>query len=80
MKTYYRALPQNVVGPASSHHEAEFRDAFDWVLDIKEASWGSLGMVEARQRNLRQNLLETTLVEVKDERLMIPMYVICLGE
>jgi hypothetical protein len=80
MKTYYRALPQNVVGPASSHHEGEFRDAFDWVHDIKEASWGSLGMVEARQRNLRQKFLETTLVEVKDERLMMPMYAICLGE
>jgi hypothetical protein len=80
MKTYYRALPQNIVGPASSQHEAEFRDAFDWVLDIKEASWGSLGMVEAKQRNLRQKLLETTLVEVKDERLMIPMYAICLGD
>lgn len=80
MKTYYRALPQNVVGPTSSHDDAEFRDAFDWVLDVKEASWGSRGTVESRQQNLRQNLLETTLVEVKDERLMIPMYVICLGE
>jgi hypothetical protein len=69
-----------VAGPASSHHEGEFRDAFDWVPDIREASWGSLATVEARQRNLRQKLLETTLVEVKDERLMMPMYAICLGE
>jgi hypothetical protein len=80
MKTYYHALPQPVVGPPNSRHEGEFRQAFDWVCDLNEASRGSLDCVQATQRRLKQrHSLETTLVEVKDEKLMTPMYVISLA-
>jgi hypothetical protein len=79
MKTYYHAQPQTVVGPSNSHHEAEFQDTFDWVSDFNEASRGSLDCVQSTQQRLKQrHRLETTLVEVKDEKLMTPMYVISL--
>jgi hypothetical protein len=81
MKTYYHALPPTVVGPPNSHHVGEFQDAFDWVSDFNEASRGSLDCVQATQRRLEQRCsLETTLVEVKDEKLMTPMYVISLAK
>jgi hypothetical protein len=81
MKTYYHALPQTVVGPRNSHHVGEFQDSFDWVSDFNEASRGSLDCVQATQRRLEQrHSLETTLVEVKDEKLMTPMYVISLAK
>jgi hypothetical protein len=81
MKTYYHALPQTVVGPPNSHHAEEFQDSFDWVSDFNEASRGSLDCVQAMQRRLEQrHSLETTLVEVKDEKLMTPMYVISLAK
>jgi hypothetical protein len=79
MKTYYRALPQTVVGPPNSHHVGEFQQSFDWVSGFNEASRGSLDCVQVTQRRLKQwHCLETTLVEVKDEKLMTPMYVISL--
>jgi hypothetical protein len=81
MKTYYHALPQTVVGPPNSRHVGEFQDAFDWVSDFNEASRGSLDCVQVTQRRLEQrHCLETTLVEVKDEKLMTPMYVISLAK
>jgi hypothetical protein len=77
MKTYYRAHPQTVLGPSNGRDEGEFQDAFDWVSDFNEASRGSLDCVQATQRRLKQrHYVETTLVEVKDEKLMTPMYVI----
>jgi hypothetical protein len=80
MNTYYHAHPQTVVGPRNSRHEGEPRQAFDWVSDLNEASRGSLDCVQATQRRLKQrHSLETTLVEVKDEKLMTPMYVISLA-
>jgi hypothetical protein len=60
MQTYYHALPQTIVG--------------DWVSDFNEASRGSIDCVQATQRRLEQrHSLETTLVEVKVEKLMTPM-------
>jgi hypothetical protein len=78
MKTYYHALPQTIVGPPNSSHVAEFQDSFDWLPNINEASQGPLDSVQGTQRRLKdRHSLETTLVGVKDERLMTPMYVIC---
>ena len=58
---------------------AENQDAFDWVSDINEASRGSLDSVQATQGRLKRgHQLETTLAGVKDEKLMTPLYVICL--
>jgi hypothetical protein len=80
MKTYYHAHPHPAVGPPNSRQEGEFQDAFDWVSDFNEASRGSLDCVQATQRRLKQrHCVETTLVEVKDEKLMTPMYVISLA-
>ena len=79
MKTYYHAHPQTIIGPPNGRHEAEFQDAFDWVSDFNESSRGLLDCVQATQQRLKQrHRLETTLVEVKDEKLMTPMYVIFL--
>ena len=51
------------------------------VSDFNEASRGSIDCVQATQRRLEQrHSLETTLVEVKDEKLMTPMYVISLAK
>jgi hypothetical protein len=79
MKTYYHARPQTVVGPPNCRHEAEFQEAFDWVSDFDQASRGSLDCVQATQERLKErHHFATTLVEVKDEKLMTPLYVISL--
>jgi hypothetical protein len=81
MQTYYHALPQTIVGSPNSRHVGEFQDSFDWVSDFNEASRGSLDCVQATQRRLeRRHSLETTLVEVKEEKLMTRMYVISLAK
>jgi hypothetical protein len=81
MQTYYHALPQTIVGPPNSHHVGESQDSFYWVADFNEASRGSIDCVQATQRRLEQrHSLETTLVEVKNEKLTTPMYVISLAK
>ncbi len=78
-KTYYRALPETVETPRTiDRYAGDLHSAFDWVADIKEATSDYRESVEATQQKLKDQLdIETTFVELPNEKLMQPLYVIC---
>lgn len=76
--TYYRALPTTVIKPTANRHVVDVQNAFDWVTDIEDASSDYREACEATQLKLKAQLnIETTLVELPNEKLMTPMYAIC---
>lgn len=77
-KTYYRALPNTVTTPTTDRYVINVHSAFDWVKDIKDATSDYRESCEATQQKLKDQLrIETTLVELPDEKLITPKYVVC---
>ncbi|MGC2848942.1 MAG: hypothetical protein WB556_03060 [Candidatus Acidiferrum sp.] len=76
MRVYYRAVPKTTVAPVN-RYVRDYQDAFSWVLDIKEATEDYLPSCETTKEKLRkQHGIETELVEVQDDKLMQPQYVL----
>ncbi len=73
---YYRAIPKTTIAPAS-RYVRDFQDAFGWVFDIKCATEDYREAAETTQEKLqKEHGLDTELIEVRDDKLMHPKYVL----
>ncbi|HEY2544543.1 MAG TPA: hypothetical protein VGI46_00610 [Candidatus Acidoferrum sp.] len=76
MRVYYRAIPKTTIAPVN-RYVREYQDAFIWVYDIKEATEDYQSSCETTQEKLlKEHGIETELVEVQDDKLMQPRYVL----
>ena len=76
-ETYYRALPARITTPTENRYIADVQEAFDWVLDIQDATPDYLESAKVTQQKLKQqHNVDTELVKVEDQRLLQPKYVL----
>ena len=76
-KAYYRALPASLTTLTNNRYVLDFHAAFDWVLDIGDATPDYLEAVKVTQQKLKeQHNVDTQLVEIDNPEFMLPKYVV----